>query len=66
LRRPTPFQRRSNHGERGIRAYVRAGLDIAKPIALIVDVVGEWIADDCTFSTKALFARNALRAACSF
>jgi hypothetical protein len=42
------------------------GLDIAKPIAVIVDVVGEWIADDYTFSTKALFARNALRAACSF
>jgi len=52
--------------EGDVRARAHDGLDIAKQIAVIVDLVGEWIADDCTFSTKALFGRSALRASCSF
>jgi hypothetical protein len=36
---------------------VRGGPDIAKPVAGIVDAVGDWISDD-GFSTKTLFARR--------
>jgi hypothetical protein len=59
------LQRCGNHRGDAVRARAHAGLDIAKPIAGIVDHVGEWIAD-VTFSTKTLFARSGLRATCSF
>jgi hypothetical protein len=62
---PMRLQRCGNHRGDAVRARAPAGLDIAKPIAGIVDLVGEWIAD-VTFSTKTLFARSRLRATCSF
>ena len=52
--------------EDAVRARACGGLDIAKPIPEIVGIVGEWIADDRTFSTRTLFARSGPRASCSF
>jgi hypothetical protein len=64
---PPPF--RSNHGGGNVRACVRAGPDIAKLAAVIVDHVDEWIADELLFgffSRESLCAGKGPRGCCSF
>jgi hypothetical protein len=47
---------------------VRAGPDIAKPVAEIAGLVGKWIADELLFEffSRISFCKQAPRSCCSF